>query len=147
MKSLLKGLFTYFLLCGFLLGSYTYMQYPDALDNSYWELISFQDRQPLSGKRIPLIFEDCDVNVSAGCNSYQGYYHVQGETIDIENIISTMMVCHEPEGVMAQEQSYLAFLGEVKSFRIIEDRLYFSGAGGEVGFLQEIIFVLQMGLV
>ena len=125
----------YFLLYGFLLGACAFVQVLDVLENTSWELVAFQDKQPISGKRITLIFDNGQVNGTAGCNSYQGEYRVQGDKIVFESIFSTMMACPEPEGVMAREQSFLENLMEVKSFRVIEDRLYLYGSGGDVVFL------------
>jgi heat shock protein HslJ len=138
MKSIRNLPLTYFLLYGFLLLSCTFIQVPNALENTSWELLSFLGEQPMFGKQITLTFANGLVKGTAGCNSYQGEYRVRGDKIEIDTIFSTMMACPEPEGIILQEQKFLEYLREAISFQVTEDQLYLYGGGGE-----EAIFTMM----
>ena len=59
------------------------------------------------------------VKGSAGCNSYFGGYELRGSQLSIPGPIgATEMYCAEPEGVMDQEQEYLALLRLAESWEI-----------------------------
>uniref|UniRef100_UPI004056DBFF META domain-containing protein n=1 Tax=Candidatus Electronema sp. TaxID=2698783 RepID=UPI004056DBFF len=55
---------------------------------------------------------DGKVSGTAGCNRYFSSYaaSVSGETVSISALSATRMLCNEPEGIMAQEQRFLAAL-------------------------------------
>ena len=64
------------------------------------------------------------VKGSAGCNSYFGSYKLKGSQLSIPGPIgATEMYCMEPEGVMDQEQEYLAVLQLAESYEIDGDKL------------------------
>jgi heat shock protein HslJ len=48
---------------------------------------------------------DGNLNSSAGCNTYQTGYEVDGDSIPIGLPISTMMACGEPEGIWSRSRS------------------------------------------
>ncbi len=57
------------------------------------------------------------VKGSAGCNSYSGSYQLAASQLSIPGPIAvTEMYCLEPEGVMEQEQQYLALLQAAESY-------------------------------
>ena len=65
------------------------------------------------------------VKGSAGCNSYFGSYELKGSQLSIPGpIAATEMYCMEPEGVMDQEQEYLAVLQLAESYEIDGDELH-----------------------
>jgi heat shock protein HslJ len=55
---------------------------------------------------------------SAGCNSYGGSYTEQDGKLTVSSLVSTKKFCTEPEGVMPQEQEYLASLEAAESYRV-----------------------------
>ena len=68
---------------------------------------------------------------SSGCKTYSGEYKVEGEAITISLLpVSIMIACEEPEGIMAQEEEYLAALGTVATYQINGDRLNMRTAEG-----------------
>lgn len=70
---------------------------------------------------------------SAGCNTYSGEYKVEGEAITISlPPVSIMTACEQPEGIMEQEQEYLAALGTVATYQISGDRLEMRTAEGSL---------------
>jgi len=64
------------------------------------------------------------VKGSAGCNSYFGSYELKGSQLSIPGPIgATEMYCMEPEGVMDQEQEFLAVLQLAESYEIDGEEL------------------------
>ena len=59
------------------------------------------------------------VRGSAGCNSYSGSYEMEDSQLSVPGpIAATEMYCTEREGVMEQEQEYLAVLQLAESYDI-----------------------------
>jgi heat shock protein HslJ len=72
----------------------------------------------VAGTTVTATFgEDGSLSGSGGCNSYSGTFAVDGNTISIGSIASTMMMCMG-EGVMEQEQAYLAALSKATTYAI-----------------------------
>ncbi|MFC1860354.1 DUF4382 domain-containing protein [Chloroflexota bacterium] len=64
------------------------------------------------------------VKGSAGCNSYFGSYELEGSQLSIPGPVgATEMYCAEPEGVMDQEQEYLATLKLAEHYEIDGEEL------------------------
>jgi heat shock protein HslJ len=76
-----------------------------------------------TGTEITALFENGQLSGTAGCNRYTASYTTDGDKIAITMPASTMMMCAEPEGVMEQEQAFLAALPQAATFQIREDRL------------------------
>lgn len=83
-----------------------------------------------TGTEITALFENGQLSGTAGCNNYNASYTIDGDKIAITLPISTMMMCAEPEGLMEQEQAYLAALPQAATFQIREDQLEIRDAGG-----------------
>jgi heat shock protein HslJ len=60
---------------------------------------------------------------NAGCNSYSAAYRAGGNSLTVERPNATMKFCETPEGVMQQEQQYLAALNSAATFNISGDQL------------------------
>jgi len=101
---------------------------PAALAGTSWTFASLAGDDGtltavLDGTTVTAIFSvDGNVTGNAGCNHYSAPYTVDGESLTIEPAIRTEMYCNEPEGLMDQEDRYLALLTEVASYRV-EDGL------------------------
>jgi len=99
------------------------------LEDTKWILDSFGDegnlREVISGSQITATFESAKSQVrgSAGCNTYFGDYEINGDKIYISNVANTEMYCMEPEGVMDQEQEYLAILQLAERYEIDSNEL------------------------
>jgi heat shock protein HslJ/LysM repeat protein len=106
------------------------------LEGTLWTLVSYGDpsapQAVLEGSEITAEFDSAEgtVSGSAGCNSYFGSYEVDGETITFGLLGSTLMACLEPEGIMDQEQAYLAALASVATYHIQGDKLEIRDADG-----------------
>jgi heat shock protein HslJ len=103
----------------------------DALDGTEWELMYIGKTTPIPGSRLTIAFEDGEVNGSAGCNRYSGNYQISGEKITLGMLAWTEMACMQPEGIMEQEQAYMAFLSEVVRFEIVDGQLVLAKAAQE----------------
>jgi len=103
----------------------------DPLDGTSWVLMAYRKTRPIPGTTITAIFEDGQVRGSAGCNSYGGSYQVSGDTIAVGEIACTEMACMEPEGVMDQEMTFLEFLGNARTFRLLDGQLQMLRSDGE----------------
>jgi heat shock protein HslJ len=80
----------------------------------------------LPNTEITIEFIDAEKTVkgSAGCNSYFASYEVEGNLLSISGPIAvTEMACMEPEGIMDQEQEYLAILESAERFEIERHQL------------------------
>ena len=78
----------------------------------------------LAGTAPTLAFAaDGRASGSAGCNSFNSRYTVDGEQLKFAPPASTRKMCAEPPGVMEQEQQFLAALETVATARIEGDRL------------------------
>ena len=100
------------------------------LEDSKWVLQSYGEPGNLTyviaDTEITAEFVSSEGTVkgSAGCNSYFGSYEVEGSQLSIPGPIgATEMYCAEPEGVMDQEQEYLATLQLAESYEINGDEL------------------------
>ena len=100
------------------------------LEDTAWVLQSYGE--PVDLKDIIIdteitaefVSSEGTVEGSAGCNSYSGIYTVEDNQLSIPGpIAATEMYCEEPEGVMDQEQEYLAALQLAESYEIDGDEL------------------------
>jgi heat shock protein HslJ len=106
-----------------------------SLEDTKWILQSYGEpgniKDILADTEITAEFVSSEGTVkgSAGCNSYFGGYEVEDNQISIPGTIgATEMYCVEPEGIMQQEQEYLALLQNTETYEIKDDQLrIFSG--------------------
>jgi heat shock protein HslJ len=102
----------------------------DDLAGSEWHLVSLDSASLIPGTRINLSFSDGQAGGNSGCNSYGGAYTAGGGSISVSEIAMTEMACLEPQGVMDQEQAYLAALAAAARYRLSDDRLEMDDAAG-----------------
>ena len=82
------------------------------LTNTVWRLVGFEDGTgPLTGTEVTLTFRDGRVNGRA-CNSFSAPVTVDGSTIAVGSIVTTLVFCTAP-GVMAQERRVVDTLAVV----------------------------------
>jgi heat shock protein HslJ len=103
-----------------------------SLQDTRWVLVTFGEAPPLTGTAPSAEFCGGQIRGSAGCNTYSGAYTVSESDIAIGDIASTEMWCMEPEGVMDQEQAFLAALASVTSHRLAGPQLEFLDPAGRV---------------
>jgi heat shock protein HslJ len=88
----------------------------DPLEGTSWRLTSYDGKQPIPGRNVTVTFSNGSMRGSAGCNSFQGKYQVQGRALTFNELAATEMACLEPDGIMQQEQAVLGFLREADAF-------------------------------
>lgn len=93
------------------------------LEGTEWELVTINESTPIPGRPITITFEDGEVHGSAGCNSYFGSYDARSGGITFGMLGWTAMACMDPEGIMQQEQEYMAFLSEVVAYQVEGNQL------------------------
>jgi heat shock protein HslJ len=101
-----------------------------SLEDTEWILQSYGEsgnpKDIITDTEITTEFVSSEGTVkgSAGCNSYFGGYELEGSQLSIPGPIgATEMYCAEPDGVMDQEQEYLATLQLAESYEINSDEL------------------------
>jgi heat shock protein HslJ len=106
-----------------------------------WEVIRYDNGKggytsALLGTTITALFaEDGSLTGSAGCNNYTSSYQLDdpnadGGSISIGPAATTRMMCAEPEGIMDQEQAYLAALQSAATYAIEGDQFELRDAAG-----------------
>lgn len=99
------------------------------LAGSEWDVVQYNNGRMavvsiLNGTEITTFFgANGELSGNAGCNQFIGGYTVSGNTIQIGQLGSTMRFCPEPEGVMEQEQAFMAALQSAATFTIEGDML------------------------
>jgi len=68
--------------------------------------------------------EDDKVSGSGGCNSYQGTYTVDGDSLTFGPLATTMMACSEPEGIMEVEAVVMGLLQSAAGYKIDGGQLH-----------------------
>lgn len=94
---------------------------------SQWKLVSFSksnvETPVVQGSSITLKFETKDqIGGKGGCNSYGAAVEMQGNTLTIKGITSTLMACAD-EQVTEQEFRYFQALQSATRFEISGDNL------------------------
>lgn len=92
------------------------------LAGTSWVLTQINGAAPVEGSKITLVFEDMTLGGQA-CNGYGGDYTANSGTLTVGELISTLMACPEPAGVMEQETAYHAALREATRYVIAGDQL------------------------
>jgi len=103
-----------------------------SLEGTQWTLVTLEGKPPLAGTALSAEFSADQISGSAGCNHYFGAYTVSGSDVTIGDVGSTEMYCMDPEGVMDQEQAFLAVLASANSYRLAGTRLELLDATGGV---------------
>ena len=95
-----------------------------SLEGTAWEVISYNNGK---GGVVSVIIdsaitanfgEDGQVTGNASCNNYFASYETEDDSITIGPAGATEMFCAQPEGVMEQEQQYLAALQTAATYKI-----------------------------
>ena len=101
----------------------------DPLAGTRWTVANFNNGASavvglIPGTSITLEFDGAGrVSGNAGCNSYFASYRASGASLTVDRPGTTSLLCESPEGVMQQEQQYLAALNSAATFLISGDAL------------------------
>ena len=98
-----------------------------ALVGTKWTLETLHSQPLIDGSTITLEFDEQPgdrVGGSSGCNHYGARYRATDTAFRItDGVQTTVMACETPAGVMEQEQVYTSTLIEVRTYRVVADRL------------------------
>jgi heat shock protein HslJ len=106
----------------------------DPLNGGQWVLVSMNGDAALIGNPLSVGFEDGMISGNAGCNSFQGSYSIEGDSLAVGPLARTEIYCQDPHGVMDQEDRFLEILAAADSFILEEGRLKISGNGVQLEF-------------
>jgi heat shock protein HslJ len=93
------------------------------LAGSSWDLIAYNNgtggfQSTLIDVTVTAVFEEeGTLSGNAGCNSYNGTWETEENSIEIGPLASTAMACADAE-VMDQETRYLAALQQAATYRV-----------------------------
>jgi heat shock protein HslJ len=95
-----------------------------SLSGTEWSLTSINNREPLEGAEVTLSFDETTAGGISGCNSYGGDYSADADgSLTVGEIVQTLMLCTEPEGVMELEEEYINTLRMANAYQVVNDRL------------------------
>jgi heat shock protein HslJ len=94
-----------------------------SLQDTRWVLVTLGGNPPRAGTAPSAEFTADQISGSASCNTYFGTYTVGDSEMTIGDVAHTEMWCAEPEGVMDQEQAFLAALASVAGYRLAGEQL------------------------
>jgi len=101
----------------------------DPLAGTRWNVVNFNNGMgavtgTIADTSITLAFDGSgQATGNAGCNTYSAAYQAGGNSLTVERPNATMQFCETPEGVMQQEQQYLAALSSAATFNLSGDQL------------------------
>jgi heat shock protein HslJ len=98
------------------------------LESTPWVLTSGRDLTLPEGVAPSATFANGRVSGSTGCNEYSGPYKVDGDSLEIGDIASTLIACPPPPDAI--EKAYIEALGLVASWAIDDEQLVLSGGDG-----------------
>jgi heat shock protein HslJ len=105
----------------------------EVLGGTKWEVSAYNNgrggvRTLVPATRMSIAFGlDGTVSGSSGCNTFTGTYTADGATIEIGPLATTRMMC-DVEGVMEQEEQFLAALANASLYETRGDRLQLRNA-------------------
>ena len=101
------------------------------LDGTSWTLTDL-DGSPVTGTAPTLAFTGYEVSGTGGCNTFNGGYETEANSIRFGSIGSTMMACEDP--ALPQETIYFAALDGATSATVDGDTLTITGHAGTLTF-------------
>lgn len=107
------------------------------LEASDWQLKRYRDA---SDQMLPVLpdttvtarFNDGKVSGHAGCNTFNASYEITDDRISMGPAMTTRMHCAEPDGIMEQEQEYLAALSRAQVFELTDNGLKLRDENGSL---------------
>jgi heat shock protein HslJ len=113
------------------------------LEGTTWSLTSLATEtgtnNTLPNTTVTAKFDGGNITGSSGCNHYGGSYQLNKTEIKIESILSTLMFCEDPPGVMTQEASYILLLQNVTTYAISNNKLTLSDSLGNPQLVFEAV--------
>ncbi len=115
----------------------------NSLEGKTWQLTAYAIPNAITSlivdTQISAQFDGGSMSGSAGCNTYNAAYTLDGNKTTFGPAVSTKMFCAEPEGLMQQETDFLSAIATAVTYRVEGRTLTFFNAEGQIvlQFLQE----------
>ena len=136
MKNTITLLLIFLALTGIGLAACTGKTEAIPMEDMTWVLESYGEqgnlKAVLDGTEITAVFASAGATISgsAGCNDYFASYAIENNQLSITSpIAGTRMYC---EGLMDQEDQYLAILEGAETFQVRDGQLRISSSGNRV---------------
>lgn len=100
------------------------------LAGTSWTVASINGQAPVGGVNLTLGFDQSTLSGNGGCNSFNGGYTVNGNSIAIGALASTGSLCGDE--IDQQEQTYLNLLQSADTFQFDGSQLVLYSSGSEV---------------
>jgi heat shock protein HslJ len=113
----------------------------DPLAGTRWNVVNFNNGAGavaglIQGTEISMNFDTAGrVQGKAGCNTYFANYQAGGNVLSVDRPGTTNMFCDTPEGVMEQEQQFLAALNSARTFQISANPLQIRSSGDQLAIM------------
>jgi heat shock protein HslJ len=102
------------------------------LVDTEWFLVSIKGEEPLAGTDITLRLEESTFSGFDGCNRYGGEYKASDDhSFLVIEVWRSLMLCPNPEGIMAQGVVYRDALSKAATYQLTRDRLIVKDDAGE----------------
>ena len=104
----------------------------DPLDGTSWKLLSYGDQYPVEGSTTIANFEDgLLTGYVVRCMDFEGYYEIEGNTIDISDGLFIGEGCGD-DALDRQQENVIDFIWNAETFEIDADgQLLIYRADGE----------------
>ena len=110
---------------------------PQALESTLWQAAGINNGRggvvsTATTRLATARFEDGKVSGHAGCNTFNASYEITDDRISMGPAMTTRMHCAKPDGIMDQEQEYLAALSRARVFELTDNGLKLRDANGSL---------------
>jgi heat shock protein HslJ len=100
------------------------------LANTNWTLVSINGQAPIARRALTLSFQTSTQLVGdSGCNGYGGQYQINGSSIAVTQLVSTLRACAE-QPLNDQEAAFQKALGEATQVSLAGSQLTLKSASG-----------------
>jgi heat shock protein HslJ len=107
----------------------TFFGQTNSLSKTSWNVTGYNNSKQavvgtIAGTTLTMTFgDDGTISGNSGCNTFSGQYSLNGQSITISPLASTMRACIEPEGIAEQETAFMAALEQAVEWFIQGDQL------------------------
>ena len=110
---------------------------PLALEGMIWQAAGINNGRggvvsTATTRLATAMFEDGKVSGHAGCNTFNASYEITDDRISMGPAMTTRMHCAEPDGIMDQEQEYLAALSRARTYELTDNGLKLRDENGSL---------------
>jgi len=103
------------------------------LSGTQWILDTMYGQGLLPNTAITLKITEGDISGSSGCNLYGARYSTRSKNgINIKEVAHTDMGCHEPAGIMQQEEAYLSAVQKSTNYKYDGENLFIMDKQGNI---------------